>query len=64
MVPEGEFENILRDAKAGDEKSITLILRMIEPIVEKNSIVNGCKDEDLYQILLLKTLDLLDKFQI
>ncbi len=64
MIPEGEFENVLRAAKAGDEEAIAWILKVIEPIAEKNSRINGRRDEDLHQMLLLKILELIDKFQI
>ncbi len=64
MNNEQDFEDVLRSAKAGNEQSIAWILKMVEPIVEKNSCINGKKDEDLYQINLLKILDLIDKFQM
>ena len=64
MKDEQDFEDVLRSAKAGDEQAIACILKMVEPIVEKNSRINGKKDEDLYQINLLKILDLIDKFQV
>ena len=55
------FEQLLRDAKGGDEQAVTEILKTYQPLLLKYAIVNGVLDEDLYQelsIILLKAINL------
>lgn len=59
-----EFEKIIQAAKDGDEKAIIDILKIVNPIVEKNSYINGKLDEDLYQNIVFKILELISKFEM
>ena len=57
------FEELLFQAKMGDEKSTEKVLKMYQPLLVKNALVNGIFDEDLYQELLLETLKCINNFR-
>ncbi|MEY8412012.1 helix-turn-helix domain-containing protein [Lachnospiraceae bacterium 62-26] len=57
------FEELLFQAKMGDEKATKQVLEMYQPLLVKNALVNGAFDEDLYQELLLETLKCINNFR-
>ncbi len=40
------FEELLFQAKMGDEKATEQVLKMYQPLLVKNALVNGAFDED------------------
>lgn len=55
------FEQLLLQAKEGNQESITDILNMYQPLLLKCSVIDGWLDEDLYQeqcITLMRTIKL------
>lgn len=56
------FSELLRLAQDGDTKATQEILKLIEPLLKKNSIVQNRQDEDLYQTLILSSLKAIMKF--
>lgn len=57
------FEELLFQAKMADEKAIEQVLKMYQPLLVKNALVNGVFDEDLYQELMLETLKCIRNFR-
>ena len=54
-----EFQSLLLAARSGEESSIVRIFEMYEPLIRKESEINGTVNEDLYQeqcIMLLKCI--------
>ena len=49
-----QFRELLIKAQAGDNGSMTDILEMYMPLINKHSYVNGRLDEDLRQNILLE----------
>ena len=45
------FEELLRKAKASDRQAVEHMLKMYQPLMMKEAIVNGVLDEDLLQEL-------------
>ena len=58
------FENLLLQAKEGNEKAREEIFRMYRPLLIKNSMDNSVFDEDLFQELSATLLHCIAKFQI
>lgn len=58
-----DFEELLFQAKMGDEKATEQVLEMYQPLLVKNALVNGMFDEDLYQELTLETLKCIRNFR-
>ena len=58
-----DFEELLFQAKMGDEKATEQVLEMYQPLLVKNALVNGIFDEDLYQELMLETLKCIKNFR-
>ena len=56
-------EELLFQAKMGDEKAVEQVLEMYQPLLVKNALVNGVFDEDLYQELMLETLKCIRNFR-
>ena len=55
------FDELLLQAKAGEEPAVSDLFQMYKPILIKNAIIGGRYDEDLYQelcITLLKCIKL------
>ena len=55
------FDELLLQAKAGEELAVSDLFQMYKPILIRNAIIGGRYDEDLYQelcITLLKCLKL------
>ena len=57
-----EFREILVRAQAGDNEAMTDILEMYLPLINKHSFVNGKRDEDLRQNILLQIVKSIKKF--
>ena len=58
------FEKLLEQAKAGDEKAQEEIFRMYRPHLIKNAIEQNVFEEDLYQELSATLLSCIRKFRI
>ena len=59
-----EFKSVLSRAVSGEKTALELILRMYLPLINKNSYINGCIDEDLRQYILLDVIKSIRKFRI
>ena len=60
----GAFRDALFGAKNGDSKAVELLYDQFSPLLLKCSMVNGYRDEDLYQTLLLEFLQVIRKFRV
>ena len=49
------FKELLLRAQAGDQRAQEKLLSLYQPLLMKESVVNGLFDEDVYQALALKT---------
>ena len=58
------FEKLLEQAKAGDEKAQEEIFRMYRPLLFKNAMEQNVFEEDLYQELSATLLSCIRKFRI
>lgn len=58
-----KFRELLQNAKDNKEFAISHIAEMYQPLLAKESIVNGAFDEDLYQELCMTMLHCIDKFK-
>ena len=58
------FLELLICAKAGDNDAAERILTMYQPILVKESVLDGALDEDLYQELCLVFLRCIEKFRL
>lgn len=58
------FKEMLLQAKAGRESSVTDLLEMYKPLLVKNAIINGRFDEDLYQELCVIFLKCITQFRV
>ncbi len=58
------FLELLICAKAGDNEAAEHILTMYQPILVKESVLDGALDEDLYQELCLQLFLCIRKFCI
>lgn len=56
------FEQLLQNAKQGDERAVMEILEMYRPLLIKNAIVGDRLDEDLYQELCITVLKCIKGF--
>lgn len=56
------FEQLLQNAKQGDERAVMEILKMYRPLLIKNAIVGDQLDEDLYQELCITVLKCIKGF--
>lgn len=59
-----DFEKLLEQAKAGDEKAQEEIFRMYRPLLIKNAMEQNVFEEDLYQELSATLLSCIRKFRI
>lgn len=50
-------------AKEGDEQAITQIITKFEPLIYKNSYINGEIDPDCIQELMIKLYNCIKKFE-
>ena len=60
----GAFRDALFRAKNGDSKAVELLYDQFSPLLLKCSMVNGHRDEDLYQTLLIEFLQVIRKFRV
>ena len=51
-------------AKNGDSKAVELLYEQFSPLSLKCSMVNGHRDRDLYQSLLIEFLQIIRKFSV
>ena len=58
------FLELLICAKAGDNEAAERILTMYQPLLVKESVLDGALDEDLYQELCLVFLRCIEKFRL
>ena len=58
------FLELLICAKAGDNEAAERILTMYQPILVKESVLDGALDEDLYQELCLQLFLCIGRFRI
>ena len=58
------FVDLLRRAKENDNEARAAILEMYQPMLLKESILDGVFDEDLYQELCVTLLQCVEQFQI
>lgn len=58
------FKELLVQAKNGKEAAVVFILEMYNPLLIKNSIINGRFDEDLYQELCMTLLACIHSFRV
>lgn len=58
------FKELLLRAQAGDLQAQEEILLLYQPLLLKESVVNGIFDEDLYQELCITLLTCIKRFQI
>ena len=56
------FKELLIMARSGDKSAIENLLLMYQPLLLKESIVDGVLDEDLYQELCITFLHCIRKF--
>ena len=56
------FKDLLVRARVGDKAAIENLLLMYQPLLLKESIVDGVLDEDLYQELCITFLQCIRKF--
>ena len=56
------FKELLGRARAGDQSAVENLLIMYQPLLLKESIVDGVLDEDLYQELCITFLQCIRKF--
>ncbi len=59
-----DFYEILLAAKAGDMQAQSEMLKMYQPLLMKESIIDGYYDEDLYQELSIILLKCISQFNI
>ena len=59
-----EFKELIIRAKRGENDAQEALLKMYQPLLAKESIVDGFVDEDLYQELCYKFIRCIDKFEI
>lgn len=57
------FKELLARAKGNEKQAVEDLLMMYEPLLLKESIVNGVFDEDLYQELCITFLQCIRKFR-
>mgnify|MGYP002783404495 FL=1 len=58
------FEELLLQARAGDEHAVTDILELYKPLLINASVLDGSYDEDLYQELCIVLLKCINQFRI
>lgn len=58
------FKELLLRAQAGDQRAQEKLLLLYQPLLMKESMVNGLFDEDVYQELCVTLLTCIRRFQI
>ena len=58
------FKELLLRAQVGDQRAQEKLLSLYQPLLMKESVVNGLFDEDVYQELCVTLLTCIRRFQI
>ena len=58
------FKELLLRAQAGEQRAQEKLLLLYQPLLMKESVVNGFFDEDVYQELCVTLLTCIRRFQI
>lgn len=58
-----EFLAVLEQAIAGDNEAIEKIFELYEPIINKYSVLDGKRDEDLKQYILFRIFRAIRKYR-
>ena len=58
------FKELLLRAQVGDQRAQEKLLSLYQPLLMKESVVNGLFDEDVYQELCVTLLSCIRRFQI
>ena len=58
------FKELLLRAQAGEQRAQEKLLSLYQPLLMKESVVNGLFDEDMYQELCVTLLTCIRRFQI
>ena len=58
------FEELLRRAKASEQQAVEQMLKMYQPLMMKEAIVNGVLDEDLFQELQIVFIHCIRRFDV
>ena len=58
------FKELLLRAQAGDRRAQEKLLSLYQPLLMKESVVNGLFDEDVYQELCVTLLTCIRRFRI
>ena len=58
------FKELLLRAQAGNQRAQEKLLSLYQPLLMKESVVNGLFDEDVYQELCVTLLTCIRRFQI
>ncbi|QUH19526.1 helix-turn-helix domain-containing protein [Alkaliphilus sp. B6464] len=58
-----ELRKVFHNAQNGDKDSIQKILEMFQPLVHKNSFIDGKFDEDCFQELNIKLINCIKSFE-
>ena len=58
------FKELLLRAQAGDQQAKEKLLSLYQPLLMKESVINGIFDEDVYQELCITLLTCIQRIQI
>jgi len=58
-----KLREVFHNAQNGDKDSIQKILEMFQPLVHKNSFIDGKFDEDYFQELNIKLINCIKSFE-
>jgi hypothetical protein len=59
-----EFAELLERALSGDNDALQSVLDEYAPLFRSRSVINGKFDEDCYQYILLRAIEMTRKFKI
>ena len=59
-----DFKELLIRAQADDQQAKERLLSLYQPLLMKESVVNGVFDEDIYQELCVTLLNCIKRFRI
>ena len=58
------FKELLLRAQVGDQRAQEKLLSLYQPLLMKESVINGIFDEDVYQELCITLLTCIQRIQI
>ena len=58
------FKELLLRAQTGDQRAQEKLLSLYQPLLMKESVINGVFDEDVYQELCITLLTCIQRIQI